>query len=99
MDIELDEAAAKDLDETRRLLYMVLLGGLTAERWYDLAGTLVNALAHHSKMAVADEVMDALAELRAEDSLAPRLRGAGRDRPHERWIQGLIDQITEKLGD
>ena len=37
-------ADSKDLDETRRLLYM----GLCADiKRYNLAGTLINALRHH----------------------------------------------------
>ena len=37
-----------DLDETRRLLYMALLASKTKK--YNLAGTLVNALRHHSQL-------------------------------------------------
>jgi hypothetical protein len=37
---------ARDLDETRRLLYGALAAGRT-RRW-ELVGTLVNALVHHS---------------------------------------------------
>jgi tRNA A37 threonylcarbamoyladenosine biosynthesis protein TsaE len=37
---------ARDLDETRRLLYGALAAGRT-KRW-ELVGTLTNALVHHS---------------------------------------------------
>jgi len=39
----------KDLDETRRLLYGALAASRT-DRW-ELVGTLVNALAHHSGLS------------------------------------------------
>jgi len=89
----LEDTASNDLDETRRLLYMVLLGGLTTERWYNLAGTLTNALAHHSKLATADETMQRLRTLRVNE------RASGASADCTGWVQGLIDQITEKLGD
>lgn len=38
----------KDLDETRRLLYMALCVRRTSK--YELAGTIVNALLHHSDL-------------------------------------------------
>lgn len=41
----LSDSAARDLDETRRLLYMALLVGKTKK--YNLAGTIVNAIRHH----------------------------------------------------
>lgn len=43
-----------DLDETRRLLYMALLRQRTEK--YELAGTLVNALAHHQHAGDPDEI-------------------------------------------
>lgn len=39
------DAAARDLDETRRLLYMALFAGQT--KHWELAGTIVNTLRHH----------------------------------------------------
>jgi hypothetical protein len=48
---------ARDLDETRRLLYMALLVPRTKK--YNLAATLVNAIKYHQKVDVdADELMD-----------------------------------------
>lgn len=40
-----ESTKARDLDETRRLLYMAMYAGKTKR--YELVGTLVNALAHH----------------------------------------------------
>jgi len=51
------ERRLTDLDETRRLLYMAILTGPEkmpgpcGTRYYVLAGTLVNSLAHHSSLA------------------------------------------------
>jgi hypothetical protein len=68
----LTDAAARDLDETRRLLYMTLFVGKT-DRW-ELAGTLVNALRHHQGVQdpdLEDKITDYLnrvpGELAAED--------------------------------
>jgi hypothetical protein len=44
----MDDARAKDLDETRRLAYMALLVVRTEK--YELAGSLVNALVHHQQV-------------------------------------------------
>lgn len=82
MTSELDEVGiARDLDETRRLLYMVLAKGRTEK--YVLAGTLVNALAHHNLGIDADEAMD-------------RVVAAIEDN-HLDWIRVTISDITEKL--
>lgn len=78
----------QDLDETRRLLYMALLRP-RSERWYDLAGTLVNALAHHSKLATAEEAMGHVA----------KLCGPGEAAESEAWARALVDRITAELGD
>ena len=53
----MDEAQRKDLDETRRLLYMALVYNRTTR--YELAGTLINTLLHHQKVnKTQDEVID-----------------------------------------
>jgi hypothetical protein len=77
-----------DLDETRRLLYMALLRPKT-DRWYNLAGTLVNALAHHSRLATADEAIEHVSAL----------CGDGDAEQAVAWVQNLIRRITEQLGD
>lgn len=48
--------AGQDLDEARRLLYMARLRQRTDK--YELAGTLVNALAHHQGAGDPDEIAD-----------------------------------------
>jgi len=74
---------AKDLDETRRLLYGALVASRT-KRW-EVVGTLTNALVHHSGLEVdADTVLEK----------ALKLVEAGRDGD---WARSLIDQITERL--
>lgn len=99
-DVDDDAGGRTDLDETRRLLYMVLLGGLSSERWYNLAGTLTNALAHHSKLATAAEVMERLHYIRdvSADTADWVNVSDSANEAHE-WVQGLIDQITEQLDD
>jgi hypothetical protein len=82
-----DEERAKDLGETRRLLYMVLLGGLKSDRWYSVGGTLVNALAHHNLDLDPREVMRRLTELRDRDNVED----------NESWAWGLIEQINTEL--
>jgi hypothetical protein len=81
---ELTNDQRKDYDETRRLLYMALCAPLTKR--YNLAGTLVNALLHHSKVyqdrdALIVDVCDAV-------------DGAAEDLA---WILEQIDEITAKL--
>lgn len=89
--------AARDLDETRRLLYMALLKP-RSDRWYNLAGTLVNALAHHGLGIDPDEAIQRLTVL---------CGGDGYDQPgedpttladSEAWARGLINRITAHLG-
>lgn len=77
------EARAKDLDETRRLLYMALVASRTKR--YNLVGTLVNALKHHQKI---DEDVDVMF-----DRLIPLVEGTGQA-DDRRW---LLDQI-ERIG-
>lgn len=51
----------KDLDETRRLLYMALAAGRTDK--YNLVGTLTNALAHHSGLVKIGDAYDTITKL------------------------------------
>lgn len=85
---ELDDTKRRDLDETRRLLYMALLRP-RSERWYNLAGTLVNALAHHGLGIPAEESMRHVA----------KLCGPGEADESEAWARALVDRITAELGD
>lgn len=78
--------ASTGLNETRRLLYMVLLHEHT-ER-YELAGTLVNALAHHhpdgrlSAGEIADHV---IAAIEHPDDIS------------RAWLLGQIQRLTGEL--
>lgn len=49
----MDDVKGRDLDETRRLLYMALYASQTDR--YNLVGTLVNALVHHGSGMDPDE--------------------------------------------
>lgn len=76
---------AKDLDETRRLLYTVLLDGRTKRS--ELAATVINALAHHGVGIDPDEATDqVLAALNGD----PKSDGKA-------WVQQRIDEITARL--
>lgn len=78
---------ASDLDETRRLLYMALFRPTKSDRWYNLAGTITNALVHHNLKLDAAEVMRHLRALCTEGDAAES----------EAWARGLIDDITARL--
>lgn len=79
---------AKDLDETRRLLYGALAAGRT-KKW-ELVGTLTNALVHHSEVesdpyALIDQLVEIVeAPLVAED--APDHRVA--------LVRDLLDRLS-----
>lgn len=79
-----NEEQARDRDETRRLLYMALVASRT-ER-YNLVGTLMNALLHHSGYAAdlsANEVADRLVSVvNGEDT-------------HREWVNDLIERAHE----
>lgn len=80
----LSEATRKDLDETRRLLYMALVVNRTKR--YNLAGTLVNAIKHHQRLDIdtdvlIDHVLDAV------------------ESGNESWVREQIDRICGELGD
>lgn len=84
-----DREQRKDWDETRRVGYMVLAAAYGSEH-IEAAGTLVNALVHHSKLADdADEAMRHVITLSEgwgdhEESLA--------------WLKGHIGTLTDLLG-
>lgn len=81
----LDETQRRDLDETRRLLYMALFR--PESRWHNLAGTLANALVHHGLKQDPDEVMG---HIRA-------LCSSAEAEASEEWARHLIDRITLRL--
>ena len=87
-----NDAAARDLDETRRLLYMALLVGSTKK--YNLAGTIVNAIRHHQN---ADPDPDPTV---LEDRVVAYCnRVAGDDVPEDTWVRDQIRRCIEALGD
>lgn len=80
----MDEQTAKDFDETRRLLYGAIAARRT-DRW-ELVGSLVNALVHHSKLV--DDADDAMWQAL---ELVDGLKG------NELWATDLINRITQQL--
>jgi hypothetical protein len=82
---EVDASRRWDLDETRRVAYMALLCRKTEH--YELAATLVNALAHHG-LAVDPKI--------AASHIVPLVEGKD-DGKSERWLERQIEHITAEL--
>ena len=81
----MEETRIKDLDETRRVGYMALLRPRTEK--YELAATVVNALAHHRQVTEStDEVIELVVDAIHGDANA------------RAWVRQQIDSITEELG-
>jgi hypothetical protein len=83
---EEDRRRREDLDETRRLAYMVLVTG-TAPGHPELVATVANALAHHGE-GVPFQV--------AAAHLATVANG-GAENESGRWLQDQVDRITRTL--
>lgn len=80
---DLTEGEKRDLDETRRLLYMVILAPMTPHA--ELAATVINALIHHQglDMPATDVIGRVLSYLDGGDG--------------ESWLWQQIQDITNKL--
>ena len=88
--IEAGQAEAnrqRDLDETRRLVYMALAARRT-ER-YELAATIVNALAHHGSAVDPDMAMRHVTAI-VTDSPSETSQS-------EVWLRAQVDRITTEL--
>lgn len=83
------EPGHRDLDETRRLLYMMLVVKRTKR--YNLVGTLANAILHHQRVDVDRESL--------LDDLVCYVENADCGNDHESWLRGQIDRISTELGD
>lgn len=77
----MEEGAASDRDEIRRLLYMALAEPRTDR--YNLVGTLVNALAHHGSNVSPHDAMEHLIAYIEGGSESSR-----------EWLQDQIDRLT-----
>lgn len=88
----LSDAAVRDLDETRRLLYMALLVSRTKK--YNLAGTLVNAIRHHQH---ADPDEDNPAVL--EDRVVAYCNGTSDSPADDAWVRDQVRRCIDALGD
>jgi hypothetical protein len=82
-----EESRRRDLDETRRVAYMAL-ASLETER-YELAATIVNALAHHGS-AVDPEIA-------MRNVIVIMNRGPGTTGESEEWLRGHIKRIIAEL--
>lgn len=78
------DAGARDLDETRRLLYMALVVNKTKK--YNLAGTLINALRHHQGVTDPD----------LEDKVIAYIEGNSED---DAWMRDEILRVISLLGE
>jgi len=77
----------RDLDETRRLAYMVLAARGTGR--YELAATVVNALAHHQSAVDPDTTMRHVTAI---------MNGRGGETAEsETWLREQIARITGEL--
>lgn len=87
-----DDKRERDLDETRRLLYMASVASRT-ER-YNLVGTVVNALVHHHAHAgiSAEEATEHL--LRVVRDGSEGSAAESRD-----WLDRQISRITSELSE
>lgn len=81
----MEDAEAKDLDETRRLLYMAMAAGRTDR--YNLVGTLTNALIHHAGLETdANLVIERLVPI-----------VAGHNGADLAWLRGHIARVVGLL--
>ncbi len=82
----ISDAEVRDLDETRRLLYMALVVRRTKR--YNLAGTIINAIKHHQRVDIdTDELIERVVEY---------VDGTAED---DGWVRGQIERIIAELGD
>ena len=82
-----DDARHKDLDETRRLLYLVLAAPRTKK--YNLVGTLVHALKHHQgSERDAGDLLEAVTHLVEGDASDDEIA----------WAQEQIGRLSRELG-
>ena len=85
---EADANRRRDLDETRRLLYMALVVGRARQhQGAELVATIVNALVHHQSAIPVDEAVAHVAAV---------VRG-GVGSESERWLEAQIERITHEL--
>jgi hypothetical protein len=82
----IQERRHTDLDETRRIIYMVLIARRT--RHPEPVATIANALAHHQQRVAFHE---------ATTHLARVLDGNDPDGRSERWLEELVDRINREL--
>lgn len=88
------EAQARDLDETRRLMYIALAarhGFIRAARLHEVVGTFVNALAHHG-----GERLSGLAGIAGLDRMCFALSGEGGEEASAVFASE-IDDIQARL--
>lgn len=81
---KLTDSARTDLDETRRLLYMMLVVNRTKR--FNLVGTVANAMLHHQGFTELDR-----------DGLLDLLVDQAESSDRGEWFTEQIDRLTEEL--
>lgn len=88
----MDEAVRHDRDETRRVLYMALIAARAGKQIsLDLAGTIVNAIVHHSQICTEESAIVLMVALVAD------LEVGAEGIPEK--IKTMIDTLTAELAD
>jgi hypothetical protein len=75
----------RDLDETRRIGYMLLFG---PDRGAEKAATFVNAVVHHQGADTADEALERTGRLLRGEETAEDIA----------WLRQHLDRINRALG-
>ncbi len=93
--VRINDSQARDLDETRRLLYLALFAGRGAKR-YNLAGTIVNAIKHHQGTDLPGESGPV-----ASQALLQKVQDyvEGSAPAGDTWVEDQILRILEALGE
>lgn len=77
----------RDLDETRRLLYMVKAASLTSR--YNLVGTLTNALSHHAGNVGTDP----------DEAMANLVDAVDGDPDGLAWVVARLGDVADTLAE
>lgn len=77
----------RDLDETRRLLYMVKAASLTNR--YNLVGTLTNALSHHEGNVGTDP----------DEAMANLVDAVSGDPDALEWVKARLGDLADTLAE
>ena len=89
------DVQARDLDETRRLLYMALLCKGTKK--YNLAGTIINAIKHHQGVDIDPDADGGVASQALIDKVVAYVNGDVAE--DDTWVWDQIRRCIDTLGE